>query len=171
MRLILLTLAIFTILSVSCEKKKTIPEGGIHIYLLSNHESLSPLWEIDDSTIVLEESPIIGYEDILSYDATNHAFKISSSAQESFNGKESSIHSRPFVLVADKEYIYTGYFWASYSSAICPWLTVDPIHAQYAGELRIELGYPWMMEDMSIPDRRNDVRILSILRHDRKLIE
>jgi hypothetical protein len=27
------------------------------------------------------------------------------------------------------------------------------------------------MEGMSIPDRRNDGRILSILRHDRKLIE
>jgi len=65
MRLIILTLAIITILSVSCEKKKTIPEGGIHIYLLSNYESLNPLWENGDSTFVLEESPIIGYEDIL----------------------------------------------------------------------------------------------------------
>lgn len=171
MRLIIPTLVFLSLLSVSCEKKKTIPEGGIHIYLLSNHESLDPLWEIGDSTIVPEESPIIGYEDILSYDQKSHAFKISSSAQASLKGKESDIHGRPFVLVADKEYIYTGYFWASYSSSICPWLTIDPIHAQYAGELRIELGYPWMMEDMSIPDRRNDERILGILRQDRKLID
>jgi hypothetical protein len=171
MRHIILTLTIFTILSVSCEKKKTIPEGGIHIYLLSNYESLDPLWEIDDSNFVLEGHPIISYEDILSYDARNHAFKISSSAQESLKGDETDIHSRPFALVADKKCIYTGYFWASYSSAICPWLTIDPIHAQFAGELRIELGYPWLMEDMDIPDRRNDVRILNILRQDRKLIE
>ena len=171
MRLFLTILAFLSILSISCEEKNTIREDGIHFYLLTDPESLDPLWEIDESTIVPEESPIIGYEDILSYDTRNHAFKISSSAQERLKGKESNIHSRPFVLVADKEYIYTGYFWASYSSAICPWLTIDPIHAQYAGELRIELGYPWMMEGMSIPDRRNDVRILSILRHDRKLIE
>jgi hypothetical protein len=103
MRFIIPTLVFLALLSLSCEKKKTIPEGGIHIYLLSNHESLDPLWEIDDSTIVPEESPIIGYEDILSYDAINHAFKISSSAQESLKGEESNIHSRPFVLVADKE--------------------------------------------------------------------
>ena len=170
MRLLILTLAIFTILSVSCEKKKTIPEGGIHIYLLSNHESLDPLWEIDDSTFLLEEYPIIGYEDILSYDPKNHTFKISSAAQESLKGYESNIHSRPFVLVANKENIYTGYFWAAYSSAICPWVNIDPIHAQYAGELRIALGYPWLMEGMSIPDQRNDGRILNILRQDGKLI-
>jgi hypothetical protein len=171
MRYVLLTLAFLTVLSLSCERKNTIQEEGIHIYLLSDHETLEPLWEIDESTIMPEKSPIIKYEDILSYDLKSHAFKISSSAQESLKGKESTIHSRPFVLVADKEYIYTGYFWASYSSAICPWLTIDPIHAQYAGELRTELGYPWLMEDMSIPDRRNDERILSILRHDGKLID
>jgi hypothetical protein len=171
MRLLLLTLAFLIVLSVSCEEKNTIHEGGIHIYLLSDHESLDPLWEIDESTIVPEESPVIRYEDILSYDPKSYVFKISSSAQESLKGKESSIHSRPFVLVANKEYIYTGYFWAAYSSAICPWLTIDPIHAQYTGELKTELGYPGLMEGMSIPDRRNDGRILSILRHDQKLIE
>jgi hypothetical protein len=171
MRLFLASLGFIIMLSVSCEKKNTIDEGGIQIYLLADHESLDPLWEIDESTIVPEEEPIIQYEDILSYDPKGHAFKISSSAQESFKSKESSIHSRPFVLVANNEYIYTGYFWAAYSSAICPWLTIDPIRAQYAGELRIALGYPWLMEDMSIPDRRNDTRILNILRQDRKLID
>jgi len=171
MRLLLVSIAFLSVLSVSCENKNTIDEGGIYIYLLADHESLDPLWEIDESTIVPEEKPIIQYEDILSYDSKSHTFKISSAAQESFKGTESSIHSRPFVLVANNEYIYTGYFWAAYSSAICPWLTIDPIHAQYAGELRIALGYPWLMEDMSIPDRRNDGRILNILRQDGKLIE
>ncbi|KPL26156.1 MAG: hypothetical protein AMS23_02825 [Bacteroides sp. SM1_62] len=171
MRLILLTLALFSILIASCERKKTSREGEIHIYLLSDHESLDPLWEIDESTIVTEVSPFIKYEDILSYDPKNHTFKISSNAQENLKGKEFDIHTRAFVLVANLENIYTGYFWASYSSAICPWLTIDPIHARYAGELRVELGYPGLMEGMSIPDRRNDERILSILRHDQKLIE
>lgn len=171
MRLIILNLAIVAILSASCEKKNTIQEGKINIYLLSDHESLDPLWEIDENTILPEENPIIRYEDILSYDPKTHVFKISSSAQESMEFGESSIHARPFVLVGDKEYIYTGYFWASYSSAICPWLIIDPIHAQYAGELTVRLGYPGLMEGMSLFDRRNDERILSILRHDGKLIE
>jgi len=171
MRLLIPILVFLSLISVSCEKKNTVHEEGIHIYLLSDHESLDPLWENDESTILPEENPIITYADILSYNPKSHIFKISSSAQESLKGKESEIHGRPFVLVANKEYIYTGYFWASYSSAICPWLTIDPIHAQYSGELRIELGYPWMMEDMIIPDRRNDERILGIMRQDRKLID
>jgi len=171
MRIVVTILALLSIISISCEKKNTVPKEGIHFYLLSDHESLDPLWEIDESTILLEEIPLIKYEDILSYDTKNHSFKISSAAQERLKGKESDIHSRPFVLVANKEYIYTGYFWAAYSSAICPWLNIDPIHAQYAGELRIELGYPWLMEDMTIPDRRNDQRILNILKQDRKLTD
>ena len=82
-----------------------------------------------------------------------------------------TIHTRTFALVANQEIIYTGYFWSSFSSAICPWLTIDPLFAEISGELRVELGYPGLMEGMSIPDHRNDERILSILRHDRKLIE
>ena len=65
MRFIILTIALLAILSVSCEKKKTSREGEIHIYLLSNHESLDPLWEINESTIILEDSPLINYKDIL----------------------------------------------------------------------------------------------------------
>lgn len=170
MRPLITTLAILFTLTCSCEKKATL-EGEIHIFLLSDAATQDPLWETEESNLVRELVPLIEYKDILSYDSVDHIFKISSTAQENLEGQESNLHSRAFVVVANGENIYTGYFWASYSSAICPWLTIDPIHAQYAGELRTELGYPWLMEDMNIPDRRNDVRILSILRHDRKLID
>lgn len=171
MRIIVLTLAFLTILSVSCEEKKTSREGGIQIYLLSDYESYQPSMRINEGTVLREKEPLIRYTDILSYDSRNYSFNITNSAQDILKDKELNLHSRAFVLVANHENIYTGYFWASYSSSICPWLTIDPIHAQYAGELTVQLGYPGLMEGMSIPDRRNDGRILSILRHDRKLIE
>ncbi len=171
MRLILLILAFLTVISVSCEKKKNSGEGGIQIYLLSDYETYQPSMRIDEGTILREKDPLIRYTDILSYDSRNYSFNITNSAQDILKDKELNLHSRAFVLVANQENIYTGYFWASYSSSICPWITIDPIYAQYAGELRVELGYPGLMEGMSIPDRRNDESILSILRHDRKLIE
>ena len=170
MRPLITTLAILLALTCSCEKKPTL-EGEIHIFLLSDAATQDPLWETEESNLVRELVPLIEYKDILSYDSVDFIFKISNTAQENLEGQESNLHSRAFVVVANGENIYTGYFWASYSSASCPWLTIDPIHAQYSGELRTALGYPWLMEDMSIPDRRNDGRILSILRHDRKLIE
>jgi hypothetical protein len=169
MRTVLLTLALFCIIHASCEKDKSGREGEIQIYLLSDHESLGPLWEVDESKVLPEKSPIIYYQDILSYDPGNYTFKISDDAGERIRSMESGIHSRSFVLMAGGENIYTGYFWASYSSTILPWLTIDPIHAIYARELTVRLGYPGLLQGMSIPDRRNDERILSILRNDGKL--
>jgi hypothetical protein len=171
MRAILVILALLAMPCSSCEKKISLAEGEINIYLLADHESLDPLWEADEGTLRTEDHPFIGYDDILSYDPVSHIFKISSSARQYLKGKETDMHTRPFVLMANEEYIYTGYFWSSLSSAVCPWLTIDPIHAQYTGELRVELGYPGWMEGMDIPDHRNDERLLGILRHDGKLIE
>jgi hypothetical protein len=147
----------------------TTSEGKIHIYLLEDQESRVPLWEIETADITLQDRPFINYGDILFYNASEYTFKITESAQERMEGEE--LHSRTFALVADGEIIYTGYFWASYSSSSCPWLTIDPIRAQYAGELGVSLGYPGFTEGMNIPDHRNDKRIINILRQDRKLKE
>jgi hypothetical protein len=171
MRLILLPLAFLIITSISCERKKTMAEGEIQIYLLSDHASQEPLWETNERAIILEDIPLIDYTDIYSYDARKHSFKITASAQETFKSPENTLHTRTFALVANHEIIYTGYFWSSLSSAICPWLIIDPLHTGITGELTVQLGYPCLMDGMNIPDRRNDERILSILRHDRKLIE
>lgn len=171
MRFVLLSLIFLACLNNSCEHKNTIQDGALNIYLLADQDSREALWEIDESKITLEENPFIKYEDIISYNAVNHIFKITTSARDRIGSRGNSLHTCTFAMVANEKIIYTGYFWAAFSSAICPWLTIDPIHAQYAGELHLQLGYPALMEGMSIPDRRNDERILRILQHDKKLID
>ena len=171
MRFVLLSLIFLACLISSCEKKNTVQDGELNIYLLSDQDPKEELWEIDENKITLEENPFIFYEDIISYNAMDHTFMITESASVRIGSRGNSLHRSTFAMVANKEIIYTGYFWAAFSSAICPWLTIDPIHAQYAGELHVQLGYPGLLEGMSIPDRRNDERILRILRHDRKLID
>jgi hypothetical protein len=170
MRLYLPAIALLLIFGSSCEKQKPGVEGEIGIHLLSHQQTLDPLWEVDENTLTTEDIPLIRYEDILSYDPEKHIFRISSDAREGLKGQEMDLHNRAFAVKADEELIYTGYFWASFSSSICPWLTIDPIHAAYTGELRVELGYPGWMEEMRIPDRRNDRRVLDILRRDGKLV-
>jgi hypothetical protein len=171
MRCVLLSVIFLACLNSSCEKKNSFPDGALNIYLLSDQDSREALWEIDETKITLEEKPLINYKDIMSYDPGAHVFKITSSARDRIKSLANSLHTCTFAMVADKEIIYTGYFWASFSSAICPWLTIDPIFAQYAGELKVQLGYPGVMEGISIPDRRNDERLLGILRHDGKLLD
>ena len=171
MRFVLLSLFFLAFLHSSCEKKNTMQVGELDIYLLSDQDSPEALWEMEENKITLEDTPFIKYEEIISYHAVDHIFKITMSAMERMESRGNSLHRCTFAMVANDEIIYTGYFWAAFSSAICPWLTIDPIHARYTGELHVQLGYPGLMEGMSIPDRRNDERILRILRHDRKLID
>lgn len=171
MRPVIVTLAILIALTVSCEKKKTTHQGAIHIYLLSGYESYEPSSRINENKAVLEKEPLIHYTDIISYDPRNHTFKISASAQDTFKSRGQTINTRAFALVANREIIYTGYFWPSYFSSMCDWLTIDPIYAEYSGELTVQLGYPGLLDEWDIPDRRNDQRILSILRQDHKLIK
>jgi hypothetical protein len=169
MRLILTIFALITVFGLSCEKSTTIPEGEIHIYLLSEYESFEPSSRINENNLLLEKEPLIDYRDIISYDSRDHTFKISSYAQHTFKVRGQTIYGIAFALVANREVIYTGYFWPSFFSSICDWLTIDPIHAEYSGELSVQLGYPGLIDEWDIPDRRNDPRILSILRRDQKL--
>lgn len=171
MRHVVFSLIFLACLNGSCEKKNPVQDGELNIYLLSDQDSGNELWEIDESKITLEENPFIYYEDIISYKAMDHTFMITTSASERIGSRGNSLHRCTFAMVANEKIIYTGYFWSAFSSAICPWITIDPIYARYAGELKIQLGYPGLLEGMSIPDRRNDERLLRILRHDRKLIE
>ncbi len=169
MRIILPMLVLLTLLGVSCEKNTTSPVGEIHIYLLSAYESYYLSSRINENKAVLEKEPLIDYRDIISYDSRNHTFKISSYAQNTFKSRGQTIYTSAFALVANREIIYTGYFWPSFFSSTCDWLTIDPIHAEYSGELAVQLGYPGLIDGWDIPDRRNDQRILSILRRDQKL--
>ena len=76
-----------------------------------------------------------------------------------------------FAVAADEELAYTGYFWPGYSSMGCQWITTDPLFIGNRNTMTMGLGYPGLIEGTSIPDNRNDPRILEIFRADGKLIE
>ncbi|HBG25425.1 MAG TPA: hypothetical protein DDX10_10330, partial [Rikenellaceae bacterium] len=80
-----------------------------------------------------------------------------------------SVSGVAFAVTANGRVVYTGYFWPMFSSASCNWVTIDPIIAEYAKELKVTLGYPGDWE--GVEDRRNDERIISILSRDKKLIK
>jgi hypothetical protein len=54
---------------------------------------------------------------------------------------------------------------------MCDWLVIDPLDYSGRHELKVKLGYPGLVEGDVIPDKRNDEKLLDVLRMDNKLIE
>lgn len=157
------------LLFTGCTKDPNIlfSSGGVEIYLLKAYKTVENSQKIDEKSVVLKSTPVVRYADILSYNSDNHTYKVSDSALDAIKNIEHSVFGVAFALTANGRVVYTGYFWPMFSSASCNWITIDPIIAEYAKELKVTLGYPGDWE--GVEDRRNDERILSILARDKKL--
>ncbi len=171
MKKLILILTVFVSLFSGCDSDNIDPrsEGKVEFYLLKSFETEKQSFVIDEESITLENDPIIVYEDLTSYDQTEHSFTVKESAIALLNELEPSIEKNAFALVADGEIIYTGYFWPSYSSTSCDWIVIDPVLAEISGVLSVKLGYPGLTPDQSIEDRRNDPRLIKVLEGDNKL--
>jgi len=155
-----------------CEKGSCSVTGDVALYLLESYETIDQTCAILNSSVVLTEHPLISYSDLESYNSNTHVFKISENAKEAIDKLEHSVQGLPFALLADDQLMYTGYFWPSYSSLICQWIVIDPIMMHRDNELRVELGYPGLVEGgIKIPDERNNPLILDIFKRDGKLID
>jgi len=161
--------AILGLFITGCDKNvNTNPTTGfVELYLLDSYKTVGYSRQIDESTIVTKAYPLIAYSDILSYDSSNYTFKITDKAKRAINNLTHSVFGVAFAIKANYVIVYSGYFWPSFSSATCDWAIIDPIMIDYHKGLKVELGYPgpWA----SVPDRRNDQRILDIFANDHKL--
>jgi len=170
-RTILLSLILGAALIWGCEKEEDKPDGKrVDIYQLAEYETAEGSCRIIDSTVELDDSIIIPYDQIISYNKQTHTFTVSDRIAKRLNEtSEDPIHGTAFAVTVDSEAIYTGYFWAGYSSATCDWVTIDPLNYTGSNEIPVKLGYPWNFD--GVPDRRNDERILNVFRLDGKLKE
>ena len=155
----------------SCSKKDNNDpvEGNVELYLIESYSTVDNTMEIDETSIITKQQPLINYSDILSYDADEYMFTISENAKSTIQSINVPVSGMPFALKANNEIIYTGYFWPSFSSTSCFWVVIDPIQLILGNELKVELGYPGLLEGQTIPDKRNDQRILAIFNRDGKL--
>lgn len=169
------TLGLLFILS-SCDSvvsssvsDEIIPQSGRSIvsYYISDYQKIDNSCKIIDSTVVISDTKIINYSDIISYSPEDYTFTVSEKISEDF--KNHSFFGVPFALTIDREIIYTGYFWSSFSSQACDWITIDLLNFSRENKLSVQLGYPGMFRGDSIPDNRNDPRLIEILRKDGKL--
>jgi len=75
----------------------------------------------------------------------------------------------PFVVCVNRQPIYGGAFWVSYSSESFHGIVIDTLYAQQNQPIRIQLGYPESPELFAGEDRRSDPRILQSLEQAGKL--
>ncbi len=162
-------LALLLLSPTACEKWRGDAEGDVELYLLESYQTEDQSCAIVFSSVKINEAPLIAYPDIKSYDSKKRIFKISDAAAVVVKDQEHSVNGIAFAVVANDEVVYTGYFWPAYSSATCQWIVIDPLMISGDNELRVELGYPGLMDGAYIPDERNNEQILDIFRRDGKL--
>lgn len=156
----------------ACEKTDhEITKGDkVELYLLESYTKIeNTRAQIDESTVITHDSPLITYSDFLSYDKSEYAFELSDEAKSTIMDLEHSVAGIAFAIKVDDDLIYTGYFWPSYSSASCDWVVIDPMHLYLGNTLLLRMGYPGPPEGVVIPDNRNDIRILNVFEADNKL--
>lgn len=142
------------------------PEVGevVEFYLIENYMTGMYDATIDEKGATLKDTVLIGYDEILWYNSRTFSFKIADEALKRLR------HYDAFAVTVDREIIYTGYFWTSLSSRSVNWVVVDLLMSKNS-VISVELGYPGKIEGTEIRDRRNDPRILNVLKRDNKLIE
>jgi hypothetical protein len=167
---VLLTLALFTNCDDNNDPETTA--NVIEFYLLNNYELENNGCKINENTAVIADTALLQYDDIKHYDKNNFVFKISEEATSKiFDHQSFSLHQKAFAVCADKEIIYTAYFWAAYSSLSCEWTVVDPVNYNGKNELRLSSVYPGYVIFENKHDDYNNQKILSVFRRDGKLIE
>jgi hypothetical protein len=157
---------------ISCEKETRLINAGtdVEIYLLQKYSVLQGTDEIIHSSVVMENEPLVSYDQILEYNAADHSFRIAEPAIKAIN-REGGLrcHFKAFAVTVDREVIYTGYFWPAYSSTIKQYFIIDPILYDGKNRLTVQKAYPTNSYAGNYKDFRNDSRILDIFRRDGKL--
>ena len=165
--------AIITVLSVfafGCEKDdvSTCTDKKVELYLLDEYSTISSSsFQIDETTIKTKATPIIYYDDFISYDPLNYTFEISSKAMNKIIS--SDLYKEAFAIKANGIFIYSGYFWTGLSSLSCDWVVMTDLSITTDNKFTVELGYG--VENVVIPDNRNNNIILEMFASDNKLIE
>ena len=136
-------ISLFIFLLAGCEKYHSPrqPGHGIEFYLIKDFQKVGTSAKIINNSVILSDSVIIYYDEIVSYNSDAYTFTLTESSADRLNDfKNNHIHGTPFAVTVDKEVIYTGYFWCGFSSSMVDWVTIDPLNYSGKNQLRYRSG-------------------------------
>ena len=142
--------------SIGCSTPK--PEG-FAIYLTKRDippEQMATLSHVD-----IADQPIIGMNDIITYNAQTHELKLTVTAFDRIAQLEVPVQGKSFMVCVDKKPIYFGAFWTPISSISFDGVTIwKPFSSQEPKVITLELGYP-SISFYGGEDPRNNPEIIS----------
>jgi hypothetical protein len=163
--LIILAIASAAILASGC----TDSNGeGFAIYL--TQENIPPDQMQAQSHVELAGSPIVGIDDIVSYNEQTHELKVTQSAYERIFQLDVPTTGKTFFVCVDKSPVYWGAFWTPISSQSFDGVSIwKPYHSSEPYIVTLELGYP-APSFYAGGDPRNKPEIIRALKKADKLI-
>lgn len=174
MKTLLILIITASIGLISCKKNDSNEpsKSKIEIYMLKSYKRANNSRQITSDSLVLNDTALIKDSGIMSYNMTNHTFIISENKAQWLKDYDTNkIFGKAFAVTIDKKVIYTGYFWAGFASSTVDWVIIDLLKISNENKLIVEIGYPELMPGMSIPDFRNDNRILDVLSKTNRLLK
>lgn len=106
------------------------PEG-FAIYLST--DPITPYVTAALNDISLSSQPVIGLEDILSYNSEVHQIQLTARAFERVVNLQVPMSGQPFVVCVDKKPVYAGAFMSVISSYRCPGVAImQPVSSRRA---------------------------------------
>lgn len=164
----LLLITVLVLLFSACQPAKN---NNFAIYLLAQDIPTAELSQGDINQLILKGEPIISSDDIISYDATNHAMELTQAAytrvRQTFP-MPVKVDGIPFVVCVGKERIYIGAFWTPVSSLSYDGVVIMQPFETKSTTVQIALGYP-VSDVFTGHDPRADSRIIKALEQDAKL--
>lgn len=141
--------------------------NGFAIYLLAGDVPSDRLATL--SHLELEDTPLLAGDDFVSYARETHEIDLTASGVEAIRGLVVPVNGKSFAVCVDGRPIYSGAFWAAYSSLSFDGVVIETTLVSDDDPLiRIELGYPGA-DFFRGPDPRVDTRVMLALEQAGKL--
>jgi hypothetical protein len=164
------SLIISLLLIVSCNKSPNEAEvdGDFGIYLTADNILPNDLKNMDLPRVRLQKEPIIGINDIRTYERESHGIYLTESGVQKLDTFKAAVRGISFVVCVGNKPIYSGAFWTGISSISFDGVIIE-LTFLHGNSVLISLGYP--TEDFyKGKDPRSDPRIFESLKRAGKLI-
>lgn len=167
-KVLLVWLFVLILAAISCRRQASDDFG---IYLLAEDRPATQLAAVDLRTLALQDQPVVGLADIISYDRHAHEMQLTETAyrrvQDLFT-LPVRVDGIPFVVSAQGEPIYAGGFWTPASSLSFDGVIIPQPFSQDETKIGLFLGYPARLV-FTGEDPRADPRIFEALEMAGKL--
>jgi len=164
------SLLLILLLFISCNKSPNEADvnDNFGIYLTADNILPHDMKNMDLSKVKLQQEPLVGINDLTSYEKETHNINLAASGKTKINELKVPTWGISFVVCLGNKPIYSGAFWTGISSISFDGVIIE-LTFLHGNSVLISLGYP--TEDFyKGKDPRSDSRIFDALKRAGKLI-